>query len=712
MTRTDRLFRRILPSAALAALASSTALGEPLTTQSQNTYTMPGLIDMPTAEVFNDGDIGASIAVSAAGKRYGLSFQPTEGLTVSLRYGQFPDYYPEGHYNGTALYDRSFDVHYQLLEESGLRPALAIGLRDIVGTGIYSSEYVVATKTLRPGLRVTAGLGWGRLGSHGGIGKPFGDRPVSTGTLVETGKLHPDRWFKGEAAPFLGVSWQMNDKLTLKAEYSSDGYVEEEKRQDFDYRTPLNVGFDYKLGQMTTVSGYVLHGSTVGIQLGMLFNPRTSPYPSGMHKAPPPVRPRVSAAADPDGWSGAWTADPTAQPAIQGALAEAMAKDGQILESMALSANRAEVRVRNTRYDAEAEAIGRTARMMSRALPPSVETFVITRVTNGMPVASTTIRRSDLERAEHAEAAALLPGVTITDVGAAPTGSVATPGVYPRFKWALKPYFSPSLFDPQEPMRADLGAALSFNYEAMPGLILDGELRQKVWGNKDESKRGDSGTSKVPVVRTDSILYSRTDKPFIPHLTASYYASLSPALYGRVTAGLLEKAYGGVSGELLWKPTDSRLALGAEVNWVKKRDYDQLFTFQDYKTTTGHVSAYYDFGKGFLGQIDVGKYLAGDVGATVTVTREFANGWKVGAYATKTDMSAEDFGEGSFDKGVKLTIPLSWAVGSPTLKSQSSDLRSLQRDGGARVDVRGRLYDVVRDGQTGKIYDSWGRFWR
>ena len=42
--------------------------------------------------------------------------------------------------------------------------------------------------------------------------------------------------------------------------------------------------------------------------------------------------------------------------------------------------------------------------------------------------------------------------------------------------------------------------------------------------------------------------------------------------------------------------------------------------------------------------------------ATVTLTREFASGWSVGAYATKTNLSAEEYGEGSFDKGIEIKI--------------------------------------------------------
>jgi hypothetical protein len=39
-------------------------------------------------------------------------------------------------------------------------------------------------------------------------------------------------------------------------------------------------------------------------------------------------------------------------------------------------------------------------------------------------------------------------------------------------------------------------------------------------------------------------------------------------------------------------------------------------------------------------------------------------------------------------------------------------VQSLTRDGGATLDVQGRLYDVVRDGQLGDLTDTWGRFWR
>ena len=172
--------------------------------------------------------------------------------------------------------------------------------------------------------------------------------------------------------------------------------------------------------------------------------------------------------------------------------------------------------------------------------------------------------------------------------------------------------------------------------------------------------------------------------------------------------------HAGVSGEVLWKPVDGKLALGLEVNHTKQRDRDGRFGFDDYDyaITTAHVSAYYDFGKGYLGQVDVGRYLAGDKGATLTFAREFANGWKVGAFASMTDASAEEFGEGSFDKGVTLTVPMNWLLGNPSRDQIDQTIRPLQRDGGARVNVDGRLYDSIRDYHSGRLDDQWSRVWR
>ncbi|OZB12783.1 MAG: hypothetical protein B7X55_13915 [Rhodobacterales bacterium 34-62-10] len=41
---------------------------------------------------------------------------------------------------GRDNFDRSFDLQYKLVDEGRVRPAVAIGLRDFIGTGLFSGE--------------------------------------------------------------------------------------------------------------------------------------------------------------------------------------------------------------------------------------------------------------------------------------------------------------------------------------------------------------------------------------------------------------------------------------------------------------------------------------------------------------------------------------------------------------------------------------------
>ena len=730
---TRRLLATALPTA-VALVPAGAGLADPMIGTVTNRYGLPGAIDTPSAEMTPDATLGAVLGYSALGNTAGLSFQILPRVTGVLRYGKFDSTEEERGY----VRDRSFDIRVSLLDESpdGWRSAVAVGFQDAIGTGFYASEYVVATKTLSPRLRVSAGLGWGRLASSGGIGSLIDDRGAPDDE--EGGTLNTDQWFRGEAAPFLNIQWKATDKLTLLAEYSGDDYACETGDADSCPRdvwlsdeeplsTNINVGLSYQAGQNYQIGAYVLGGKHFGIQASMTLNPRQAPFPSGLEKGPAPVRLRPAVAADPDGWSGAWAQDPTAQPAIQQALGDALRKEGQVLESMVLTANRAEVRIRNNRYVQQAEAVGRTARLMTRALPPSVETLVVTSVEGGMPVSSVTMRRSDVERLENTEVGQIASVAALTDADPRPAGLVRSPDVTPRFQWGLRPYLSTGLFDPDEPFRFEVGAAATASYELLPGLTLKGTVRQRLFGNAEQDAPGDftvdeylaltdeeiaAENNGVYRVRSDGRMYSGNDKPRVPELTLAWNAHPTSTVYTRVTVGLLENMYGGVSGEVLWKPVNSPLALGAEINRVRKRDYTDAFEFLDYEVTTGHVSAYYEFGGGFVGQLDVGRYLAGDDGATVTLTREFASGWSVGAYATKTNLSAEEYGEGSFDKGIEIKIPLAWATGMPSKRTVGGSLSSLNRDGGRRVRVDDRLYETVRDSHSTKMYEGWGKFWR
>ena len=671
---------------------------------------VPGMLDMPTAHEMQDADLSLTFAGLTRTGRNSLHFQITPRLSGVFRYVYLDDYGGTGDY-----YDRSFDLRYLVAEEGAYRPAITVGLQDFGGTGIYSGEYVVGTKTFGR-LRATAGIGWGRFGSYNGFTNPLGvfrtsleTRPAQTGGISQTGRLDVKHWFRGDAALFGGLQYQVNDRMIVTAEYSSDAYSIETRRLGFEHRSPVNLGLSYRFGNGLDLSAAYLYGSTFGLRLSYTFNPKSPRRVDGSYEGGPvPVAVRAPGDASDLGW----TLQPDASSILRDNVAETLESAGLVLQSLTVGARSAEIRFRNPTFPSSAQAVGRVARILTALLPASVETFEIVPVSaNGTPASRITLRRSDLEDLEFAPDGSWqsFARAEITDAaGPVPPGALPGPAA-PAFTWGVGPYVETTFFDPDAPIRFDLGVEAHARLEPAPGLVFSGQVKHRLTGNQGDLR---PSNSILPHVRSDLNLYASEGQTALSHLTAAKYFRPGENLYGRVTVGYLEQMYAGVSSELLWKPVDSRLAFGLEANYVAQRDFDQAFGLRDYEVFTGHASAYWDGNNGFRYQLDAGRYLAGDWGATLSVDRAFDNGIRIGAFATLTDVSFDDFGEGSFDKGIRFEIPFSALLGRPVKGSVSRTIRPVLRDGGARLNVDGRLYDSVRDYHQPGLQSQWGRFWR
>ena len=117
-----------------------------------------------------------------------------------------------------------------------------------------------------------------------------------------------------------------------------------------------------------------------------------------------------------------------------------------------------------------------------------------------------------------------------------------------------------------------------------------------------------------------------------------------------VTGGILEDMFSGAGMEYLYFKENSNYSFGMELFKVKKRDYDWGFGHLDYENIIVNGNFYYrNYGLiPFDFKISVGEYLAGDFGSTVEFSRTFNSGINFGVFATFTDVSSEQFGEGSF----------------------------------------------------------------
>ena len=157
-----------------------------------------------------------------------------------------------------------------------------------------------------------------------------------------------------------------------------------------------------------------------------------------------------------------------------------------------------------------------------------------------------------------------------------------------------------------------------------------------------------------------------------------------------ITAGILEEMFNGIGFEYLYFNQDSNYAIGFEAFEVKKRDYEMRFGSLDYSNITAHINFYYRNNRviPFDTKISYGEYLAGDEGITIDFSRSFQNGTKFGIFASFTDVSTEQFGEGSFDKGIYFNIPVfgnlinySW--------------RPLTKDPGAKLNRKNTLHSLL-----------------
>ncbi|MEM8571194.1 MAG: YjbH domain-containing protein [Pseudomonadota bacterium] len=705
----------VLIGAAGPALAQAK---KPMPRPSLNLYGTTGLIDMPSAQSQPDGQVSLSVSHFGSTTRRNFTFQILPRVSGTLRYSSIENW-GQGDDPSYDLYDRSFDVQFHLLKEDpeGWRPDLALGFRDFLGTGVYSSEYLVASKTVARNFVLTGGIGWGRLSGLGAAPNPFCeisdtfcDRENDFG---EGGELSYETFFRGEdIGVFGGVEWRATPKFTLKAEYSPDTYSREQRSEasTFERKSPFNFGAEYRWFEGVTLGAYYMYGSEVGFNVAVSGNPMRPLTPQDLGAGPLPVNARPDDA--PTGT--AWATNPAARDQLAVALSEVLSAEGVELESFASDGTVVDVAIFNKRFNQPPRALGRTARVLATGMPPSVETFRITLVEDGLRTSTTTIQRRDIEELVDTPnaGAEIWERVTVTGAPLTAGPDAWRRDAYPEYSWSLVPAPYLYLLTPDDPIRLGINLDLGGKVEFSRGFSVTGKLSQPIFNVPTDP---DPAETELQPVRSDTPRYFADFNPKLSQLTVDYLFKLNENTYGRTSFGQLERMFGGISGEILWKPADQSWGLGADLNYVAQRDFDDPFGFDfyDYQVATGHASVYWDTGYfGLETQVDAGRYLAGDWGASFRLTRRFPNGWAVGAYFTLTDVSAEDFGEGSFDKGVSIEIPFRWTVPFETRATNSLSLTSISRDGGARLDISNRLYPIVRDTDRGHLRQNWGSFWQ
>ena len=659
-------------------------------------FGLPGIIDLPTARRFPNGELVITHQNHKNLFMNGIAFQALPYLGLSFRYGG------QGHGGGFAQgrvnWDRSFDAHISVLAERRFLPAISLGMRDFIGTGWYSSEYIVGTKSVG-NIEFTAGLGFGRLAGRNTMANPLGalssrfitrdDNAVGRG-----GTLGTINWFQGDAAVFYGIQYNINNKIKISSEYTPDLMLRESSY--LDVNSAWNFGASYQLNDYVNLSAQYLHNSQVSVTAHVSVNPSRPPLIGGKELAPVPMRLRAE------------NTMPLQQSNVD-LIRKVLAADRFEIWELKIGDESVNIVISNTKFRSTAQAVGRVASTLQRFTSNNIKFANISFMSQNIITAS---YRVDLEKVTEEQFKPVLKAPEIRsiipfDIDALPSGEDNQ-----RFTWGLGPYITHRLFNPDLPLSLETGAEVKAGFQITPSLKISGAFRKSVLTNLTDNNRLDSG-SPLPRVHSDWPLYDLAGQSgHIHDFTLSYVTNLAPGLYGRAHAGLLEPFFAGVGGEILYKPVKWPIGIGIDIHRVRKRAYDMRFDLLDYETTVGHFSVYYDAGGMFDVEINAGRYLAGDWGATTTISRKFGSGWEVGGYATLTDVPFDTFGEGSFDKAIYVSIPIDWIISAPTQSQRRLTLRPITRDGGANLFSSRKLYRYIERTQNAQFHREVGRLWR
>jgi hypothetical protein len=376
------------------------------------------------------------------------------------------------------------------------------------------------------------------------------------------------------------------------------------------------------------------------------------------------------------------------------------------VEGIAIDKNTVKVEIYNYHYLRDAEAIARTARALSASAPPQIAAFEITSSTSQMPITTVVIPRTQIDAlAQHLATPAELWLSTIRG-DADPGIDLGNGRGFPRFSWSLFPSLEDDLFDPDNPAYFGIGVGEHSTVNLFPGLVLDDRLNLNIWNDFGSIVR--TSNSKLPHVRSDVAEYLKQGSSGITDLTASYYYKVAPDVYARATAGILEQMFTGVGGEVLYRPYGRSWAVGGDLWEVYQRDFNELFGLQHYHVLTGHATLYVDtHWHDLIASVSLGRYLAGDYGGTFELDRRFDTGVVIGAWMTFTNVPFSKFGEGSFDKGIRIIIPTEWAVPFGTSTDYEMDLRPIQRDGGQRLSGDAMLYGMTQTSSDSDLERQW-----
>tara|TARA_B100000131_G_scaffold317195_2_gene358704 strand:- start:112 stop:2034 length:1923 start_codon:yes stop_codon:yes gene_type:complete len=608
-----------------------------------NNHGSIGLINTPSARFYSESSSAFTLYRGNPDRKLTITMMPYDWFEGSFFYTSIKDK-PYGSGFTQDYKDKGFNVKFRLKSEGNF-PAIAIGFNDLAGTGLYSSEYLVSSYGIN-NLDMHLGIGWGVLSGGGLQNKNFLSHfdesfLLRDSDIGEGGKLNLDNYFSGkDTGIFGGISYVFSDDILFKFEYDST-------------EMPVDQGFPISSSDYSAAIEYVGNdnfniglsyerGDYLGIKFA--FKNNSSKYNST------PYKKRENNSLD-------------------------------RYENLRLILNRNDIGVNKIEKKEDtlrleiSEYSYSDIKILNANIQQAIidsgldqEEIIISYKTAGLDVKNKPLKIDDQAKKIYSKK-------------------------YKRsFNYSPEFVLRPFIAGREDFLKVAFMAEINAQYIITDQLFWTTNLKYPLWQNFDDLYIPPVNTYPNQV-RSDikDYLSNFKNRLILGRSQLDFFKTISENHHLHFSAGIFEEMFGGYGMEYLWNRNDLPFSIGFEVFEAYKRDYDLAFNFLNYSNTTSHINFYYENNTilPFSLHLSYGEYLAGDKGYTFDISRNFDNGVTMGAFFTKTDVTAEQFGEGSFDKGIYFQIPISdeWF---------KFKWRPLTKDPGAKLVRKDRLYDFLR----------------
>jgi len=580
-----------------------------------NNHGVIGLINMPTARFYDEAAHGITFHDGTPDQKITMTSNPYDWLEASFFYTNIQGKPYGGGYDQDYK-DKGFNIKFKIKEQGDL-PAIAAGIMDIAGTGFYSSEYLVTSYAIN-NVDMHYGIGWGTLnGSNDSVKNPLGylhdnfkNRPGFTG---QGGQFQASRYFSGTTvSPFYGAAYALNEKTILKIE--KDTTLTSTGLMGYDYaKSDYSVGIDYSVSKNFVIGFSYERGNFTSLRFVYKNNPKTS-YKKYEYKGEK--------------------------------------NDNENNKYQSLITNLEKNGLGVNKVIEKANSIGLELTQFTHPNLQLVEEII-------MQASKDAGIKKDIKKNLKT---VNLNAVTEFDDSFEENSDL----IYERqskaqFNTNTGIKFRPFLASREEFFKGAILLENDSEYVLLDNLTFNINLKYSIADNFDDLRYPPVDTFPAQV-RSDVKQYLKNmdEGILIGRAQIDYFLSPYKNHHVMFSAGILEDMFSGYGFEYLYFKSNTNYSIGFEIFDVQKRDYDWGFGTLDYKNVTGHINFHYrNYGLlPFDMKLSYGEYLAGDVGTTIELSRTYANGMNFGVFASNTDVTAKQFGEGSFDKGLFFNIPI------------------------------------------------------